>query len=108
MRVYGTIPDAQSSTLVMVIGIICQKCLSEIQGTFCYYIICSDGDFDICQNCVDSGAFCDSNDHQMSKYVFKNGKMFELVEMIASESSSTEEPVPMPVLSTELPNEESV
>lgn len=39
--------------------------------------ICSEGDFDLCQNCVDKGITCENKDHITVKRFVKNDEVFD-------------------------------
>jgi ankyrin repeat protein len=54
--------------------IICETCMLRIPDVDIHYhcVICSDGDFDLCQECVTSGAFCFDQSHRLIKRTFKD------------------------------------
>jgi ankyrin repeat protein len=57
--------------------IICDICISSIPNVDIHYHcgICSDGDFDICQECFASRAFCLDQSHKLIKLMVKDGTL---------------------------------
>jgi ankyrin repeat protein len=53
----------------------CDICMSRIPDVGVYYHcrICNEGDFDICQECIASGAFCHDQSHKLIKETVKDG-----------------------------------
>lgn len=51
----------------------CNECHKSIPNEHFHCSICEDGDFDLCQNCVDSGVTCDGDDHWLIKRFIQGG-----------------------------------
>lgn len=68
-----TIPDEDAR---LFSRLFCDDCGSKILNWDAHYhcSICYDDDFDICQECVDKGVHCSSDEHQLVKRCVKNGK----------------------------------
>ena len=67
----------------------CNNCTITIPNAHWHCSICEDGDYDICEDCVSSGAHCGVEGHFLIKRLIENGKVI----------SSTTETVPKkPVL----------
>ncbi|KAL2008400.1 hypothetical protein VTN00DRAFT_8382 [Thermoascus crustaceus] len=60
--------------------IYCDICLVNIPdiNTHHHCHICENGDFDICQKCIESGAFCLDHSHKLVKRVVKDGGLIEV------------------------------
>lgn len=60
----------------------CDVCRSRIPDVDVYYHcrICSDGDFDICQECIAGGAFCHDQSHELIKETVKDGDFVEVLD----------------------------
>jgi hypothetical protein len=60
----------------------CDVCRSWIPDVDVYYHcrICSDGDFDICQECIAGGAFCHDQSHELIKETVKDGDFVEVLD----------------------------
>lgn len=56
-------------------SVFCNECDHAIPGAHYHCSICDDGDFDLCQSCVDSGILCGGEDHWLIKRIVKNGKV---------------------------------
>lgn len=55
--------------------ICCNNCDKPIPGAHWHCSICERGDFDLCQDCVEKGCLCDSEDHWLIKRFVKEGKV---------------------------------
>lgn len=55
--------------------ICCNNCDKPIPGAHWHCSICERGDFDLCQDCVEKGCLCDSEDHWLIKRFVKGGKV---------------------------------
>lgn len=78
-------------------SVFCNECDQAIPGAHYHCSICDDGDFDLCQSCVDAGFLCGGEGHWLIKRVVKNGKVINSVtETIAPKSlkAGTEKEVP--------------
>jgi ankyrin repeat protein len=58
----------------------CDICMSRIPDFNSHYHcgICSDGDFDICQKCIASGAFYLDHSHKLMERMVKDGTLVEV------------------------------
>jgi next to BRCA1 gene 1 protein len=82
-------------------AVCCNSCDKNIPDTHYHCSTCDDGDFDLCQSCVDKGISCHGNDHWLIKRVLKDGQIVtSTTETIAPKpKAKKEEPVPEPKLS---------
>ena len=55
--------------------ICCNNCDKPIPDAHWHCSICERGDFDLCQDCVDTGCLCDDEDHWLIKRFVKGGKV---------------------------------
>lgn len=55
--------------------ICCNNCDKPIPDAHWHCSICERGDFDLCQDCVEKGCLCDSEDHWLIKRFVKGGKV---------------------------------
>jgi hypothetical protein len=71
----GTPPAADQES-----HIYCSICLSWIQNTNFHHHcgICDHGDFDICQDCIASGALCSDGSHTLIKRMVNDDNLVEL------------------------------
>lgn len=51
----------------------CNSCGQSIPNEHYHCSICDDGDYDICQQCVDAGVSCNGDDHWLIKRFVKDG-----------------------------------
>ncbi|RCI12610.1 hypothetical protein L249_1027, partial [Ophiocordyceps polyrhachis-furcata BCC 54312] len=66
-------------------AVCCNSCERTIPDAHYHCSTCDDGDFDLCQVCVDQGITCYNNDHWMIKRAVKNGQLVNsTTETIAS------------------------
>ncbi|KAK3942328.1 next to BRCA1 gene 1 protein [Diplogelasinospora grovesii] len=70
-------------------AVCCNSCDRTIPEAHYHCSICDDGDFDLCQNCVDRGITCHGQDHWLIKRFVKNGA-------ITSSTTETIAPKPKP------------
>lgn len=76
-------------------SVYCNNCTSSVPDEHYHCSTCDDGDFDLCQACVDNGVLCGGDDHWMIKRFVKGGKVInsttETIEpkVKASESKTT-------------------
>lgn len=77
---------------IPVFSVFCNNCQASIPDVHYHCSTCDDGDFDLCQACVDNGVVCGSEEHWMIKRFVKNGKVINsTTERIAPKAK---EPVP--------------
>lgn len=55
--------------------ICCNVCDGAIPNTHWHCSICDNGDFDLCQDCVDRGHLCDNGEHWLIKRSLESGKV---------------------------------
>lgn len=78
-------------------SVFCNECDRAIPGAHYHCGICDDGDFDLCQSCVDSGVLCGVEGHWLIKRVVRDGKvMNSTTETIAPKSIKVEKEKEMP------------
>ncbi|KAH8820931.1 putative next to BRCA1 gene 1 protein [Xylogone sp. PMI_703] len=58
-----------------IFSVYCNNCNSPIPDEHYHCSTCDDGDFDLCQKCIDNGVTCHGDDHWMIKRYVKNGKV---------------------------------
>ena len=72
-------------------SVFCNECDRAIPGAHYHCSICDDGDFDLCQRCVDSGVLCGGEGHWLIKRIVKNGKVINsTTETIAPKAMKVE------------------
>ncbi|KAH6674313.1 putative next to BRCA1 gene 1 protein [Halenospora varia] len=64
-----------SPATVSVFSVYCNNCNDAIPDEHYHCSTCDDGDFDLCQNCVNAGVLCGDEEHWMIKRFVKNGKV---------------------------------
>ena len=60
---------------VNIFSVYCNECEVPIPDGHFHCSTCDDGDFDLCQNCVENGITCKDDDHWMIKRYIKNGQV---------------------------------
>ena len=53
----------------------CNSCSENIPGAHFHCSICEDGDYDLCQNCVEGGVHCEVDDHFLIKRLIEHGRV---------------------------------
>jgi next-to-BRCA1 protein 1 len=56
-------------------SVYCNNCNSSIPGEHYHCSTCDEGDYDLCQACVEKGILCGGEDHWMIKRFVKHGKV---------------------------------
>ncbi|ROT35522.1 hypothetical protein SODALDRAFT_337495 [Sodiomyces alkalinus F11] len=56
-------------------AVCCNNCDKTVPGTHYHCATCDDGDFDLCQSCVDSGIVCHDQNHWLIKRTVKDGQV---------------------------------
>ena len=80
-----------AQTSVSVFSVYCNNCSDAIPDLHYHCSTCDDGDFDLCQSCVDSGVLCGGEDHWMIKRFVKGGKVINsTTETIALKARATQ------------------
>lgn len=64
---------------VSVFTVYCNNCDKSIPDVHYHCSTCEDGDFDLCQTCVDEGVVCQSEDHWLIKRIVKDGKVINSI-----------------------------
>jgi next-to-BRCA1 protein 1 len=73
LRTNSAVPTP--STSISVFSVYCNNCSEPIPDEHYHCSTCDDGDFDLCQACVDNGVLCGGEDHWMIKRFVKSGKV---------------------------------
>jgi next-to-BRCA1 protein 1 len=95
---------APPSATVSTFSVFCNNCHDAIPDAHYHCGTCEAGDFDLCQNCVDKGIVCESEDHWMIKRYVKNGNVItSTTETMAPKKKTPVEPV----LVAECPTQDS-
>jgi next-to-BRCA1 protein 1 len=81
---------APAPATVSVYSVYCNNCNDSIPDVHYHCSTCDDGDFDLCQTCVNDGVLCGSEDHWLIKRFVNNGKVI---------NSTTETIAPKPTFS---------
>ncbi|QUC20397.1 uncharacterized protein UV8b_04638 [Ustilaginoidea virens] len=56
-------------------AVCCNSCENNIPGAHYHCSTCDDGDFDLCQDCVEGGVTCRGDDHWLIKRTVNNGQI---------------------------------
>ncbi|KAE9577854.1 hypothetical protein CGMCC3_g6271 [Colletotrichum fructicola] len=87
-------------------AVCCNSCDQTVPDAHYHCSTCDDGDFDLCQDCVDQGITCYGADHWLIKRIVKNGQIINsTTETIAPKIKSkakdatkeVKEPIKVPV-----------
>lgn len=83
-------------------AVCCNNCEKTIPDMHYHCSTCDDGDFDLCQTCVEAGVSCYSGDHWLIKRTTRNGVLVQsTTETIAPKvKQETEESKPEAVVQT--------
>ncbi|KKZ62115.1 hypothetical protein EMCG_03409 [[Emmonsia] crescens] len=92
----GSVPNlAQPSPIC----IDCNHCGKAVPGAHYHCSICDDGDYDLCQKCVDAGVLCPGEGHWLIKRTVNDGRIkYSVTETIAPRKNA--EPGPQEELSS--------
>ena len=78
-------------------AVCCNSCDRNIPDSHYHCSTCDDGDFDLCQGCVDMGITCYGADHWLIKRFTKNGAIINsTTERIAPKPKAAAKPEPVP------------
>jgi next-to-BRCA1 protein 1 len=84
-------PPAPVPAQMSSYSVYCNNCNGPIPDEHYHCSTCDDGDFDLCQACIDSGVLCGGDGHWMIKRFVKNGKVItSTTETLAPRSSRNE------------------
>jgi next-to-BRCA1 protein 1 len=72
-------------------SVYCNECDSVMSDTHFHCSICDDGDYDLCEECVNKGKVCPGKDHWLVKRSIRDGKVF------ASTTERIRKTIPAPV-----------
>ncbi|KAI5462654.1 hypothetical protein BGZ63DRAFT_413885 [Mariannaea sp. PMI_226] len=78
-------------------AVCCNGCDKTIPDIHYHCSTCDDGDFDLCQSCVDQGATCKGHDHWLIKRITVDGRLIQ---------STTDTVPPKMKIKAEVPKEE--
>ncbi|KAI9743905.1 MAG: hypothetical protein M1818_002639 [Claussenomyces sp. TS43310] len=81
-------PPVQQSTY----SVYCNSCQNPIPDQHYHCSICDDGDFDLCQACVDDGNLCSGEGHWLIKRFVQNGKVINSTTEILPPKNSIADP----------------
>jgi next-to-BRCA1 protein 1 len=83
--------EGTAPATVSVFSVYCNNCSEAIPDVHYHCSTCDDGDFDLCQTCVDDGVLCGGEDHWMIKRFVKSGKVINsTTETIAPKAPATQ------------------
>ena len=71
--------------------ICCNQCDNAIPNAHWHCSVCDDGDFDLCEDCLDRGFTCDSDDHWLIKRTVEEGKVVNSKTEIAPQTAAKAE-----------------
>ncbi|KAH8911843.1 hypothetical protein BR93DRAFT_921825 [Coniochaeta sp. PMI_546] len=69
----GPLSRCPASASTCTYAVCCNICDKTIPGAHYHCSTCDDGDFDLCQECVDQGETCKGSDHWLIKRFVKDG-----------------------------------
>ncbi|KAI9719061.1 MAG: hypothetical protein M1812_003691 [Candelaria pacifica] len=69
------IPSSAYQFIGTSYSVYCNNCDVAIPNAHYHCSICDDGDFDLCQPCVEAGTLCGADGHWLIKRFVKNGKV---------------------------------
>lgn len=82
---------APAPSTMSIFSVYCNNCQAAIPDEHYHCSTCDDGDFDLCQACVDDGVLCNGADHWLIKRFVKNGKVINgTTETIAPKPRASE------------------
>lgn len=77
----------------------CNKCDKAVPNAHFHCSKCDDGDFDLCQECVNSGVTCNDETHWLIKRTIQDGEIKQSTTAILSpKKGSAAVPAPMPIV----------
>ena len=82
------VPASPIPETISIYSVYCNNCQVTTSNAHYHCSTCDDGDFDLCQGCVDNGITCGGDDHWMIKRFVKDGRVINsTTETIAPKSS---------------------
>jgi next-to-BRCA1 protein 1 len=94
-------PSAPVPT-VSIFSVYCNNCSEAIPDEHYHCSTCDDGDFDLCQTCVNDGVLCGGEDHWMIKRFVKNGKVINSTTETIAPKPTPSEPKAAPSIPEDL------
>jgi len=88
----STVGPSASVPTVSIFSVYCNNCSEAIPDEHYHCSTCDDGDFDLCQTCVNDGVLCGGEDHWMIKRFVKNGKVINSTTETIAPKPTTSEP----------------
>lgn len=95
-------PASPAPATMSIFSVYCNSCNATTSDLHFHCSTCDDGDFDLCQSCVDKGVSCDSDEHWLIKRFVQNGQVINSTtekvpskpkdKMIATAEEVPEEP----------------
>jgi next-to-BRCA1 protein 1 len=82
-------------------SVYCNICDKPMVNEHYHCNICDDGDYDLCQTCVDAGHHCPGDGHWLIKRLVKNGQVINSTTETVSPKLKLNEPSEMPGAFTE-------
>lgn len=67
---------------------LCDECDGTMPFVHYHCKLCGDGNFDLCQSCVDKGTICGNDDHRLIRRFIKDNKIVEEWEVTEEERNS--------------------
>ncbi|KAM0333417.1 hypothetical protein ACHAQA_002078 [Verticillium albo-atrum] len=77
-------------------AVCCNSCDKTIPDSHYHCSTCDDGDFDLCQSCVDQGITCYSDGHWLIKRVLQDGQIVTSTTETIAPKPKKKQPVPAP------------
>ncbi|KAH8670928.1 hypothetical protein BX600DRAFT_233648 [Xylariales sp. PMI_506] len=74
----------------------CNNCERAVPDAHFHCSTCDDGDFDLCQDCVNQGVTCHNDQHWLIKRTIKDGQITYSTTHVAPKSNRTTRSVPKP------------
>jgi next to BRCA1 gene 1 protein len=93
---------APSAPTVSIFSVYCNNCSESIPDEHYHCSTCDEGDFDLCQTCVNEGVLCGGEDHWMIKRFVKNGKVINSTTERIEPKAAPAEPKVEPVIPEDL------
>jgi next to BRCA1 gene 1 protein len=84
-------PPAPMPSQTSSYSVYCNNCNGPIPDEHYHCSTCDDGDYDLCQSCIDRGVLCGGEGHWMIKRFVKNGKVItSTTETLAPKAAHSE------------------
>ncbi|KAM5430945.1 hypothetical protein McanMca71_003132 [Microsporum canis] len=90
--------NTSTATYSCAILIDCNRCKASIPNEHYHCNVCEEGDYDLCQECIDAGHLCPAGTHWLIKRFLVDGQLVtsttEIVGPKFTKSTKSEEPLP--------------